>query len=37
MLFSVLRTLVSSSLRVLNAAAADSGGGFYGEGTLRLG
>ena len=31
------RTLISSSLRVLNAAAAKSGGGFYGEGTLRLG
>ncbi|CAK9110645.1 Putative phosphatase YitU [Durusdinium trenchii] len=28
--------LVSSSLQVLNATAFDSGGGFYGKGTLRL-
>ena len=32
-----LRTLVSSSLRVLNTAAAESGGGFYTEGALRPG
>ena len=35
--FALSRTLVSSNLRVLNASATDSGGGFYCEGAVRHG
>ena len=35
--FASMRKLVSSNLRVLNASAIDSGGGFYCEGAARHG